>query len=246
MSMTKSVGIRNTKVSSDIPNDLAFFILLKLSIKSLKRFECVCKPWILLLKNPIFTRLFCDNFLYDNNCYYHDKSLFLHHITANNFDSEFVMYSHSGDRYENMIKLNWPNPFQEEDPGFDILGSGIINGIICLISYFHLSMKFVLWNPTTKEFKVIPNSPFDFVRDKLYFNEKGFGYDCIGDDYKVIREIAIDLESDYDTEIVSLGKISHNPFWEIYSLRSNSWKKLQFDICHEYINKGMCLDGVCH
>lgn len=39
------VGI---KVSIDIPNDLSFSILLKLSVKTLKHFECVCKSWTLL------------------------------------------------------------------------------------------------------------------------------------------------------------------------------------------------------
>ncbi|XP_058740893.1 putative F-box protein At3g16210 [Vicia villosa] len=249
VSMKKSAGVGNTKVSIDIPNDLAFSILSKMSIKSLKRFECVCKPWTLLLKNPIFTRLFYDNFLYNNDCYYHNRSLFLHHLIDINSETKFMLYSYSGERYESMTKLNWPNPFQEEDPDFDILGSGIINGVLCLISCSHPTLKFVLWNPTTQELKVIPNSPFDFVGDELDITAHGFGYDCVGDDYKVIREISLDLEyleSDYDIEIVSLGKISHNPFWEIYSLRSNSWKKLQYDIRHEYSSKGVCLDGVCH
>ncbi|XP_050913993.1 putative F-box protein At3g16210 [Lathyrus oleraceus] len=246
LSMKKSVGVKSKKVSTDIPNDLLFSILSKLSLKSLKRFECVCKPWTLLLKNPVFTRLLCDNFLHNFDSYYHDRSLFLSHLKTINFDTKFVLYSYSGERYENMTNLNWPNPFQEEDPNFDILGSGIINGVLCLISCSHQSIKFVLWNPTTEEFKVIPNSPFDFFGDRFEINERGFGYDCVGDDYKVIREITLDLESDYVTKIASLGKISHNPFWEIYSLRSNSWKKLKFDIHHEKINKGVCLDGVCH
>ncbi|CAK8540785.1 unnamed protein product [Lathyrus sativus] len=244
--MKKSAGVRNKKVNIDIPNDLVFTILSKLSIKPLKRFECVCKPWALLLTNSIFTRLFCDNFLYNNDCYYHDTSLFLHHVMLINFNLKLVLYSYSDESYENMTRLNWPNPFQEEDPEFDILGSGIISGVLCLISYCHPSVKFVLWNPATEEFKVIPNNPFDFIPSMKHdITEHGFSYDCVRDDYKVIR-LVCDIESDYDSEIVSSGKIYHNLFWEIYSLLSNSWKKLELYIHHEYINKRVCLDGMYH
>jgi molecular chaperone HtpG len=48
LEMEKSMGATNAKVSNHIPEDLAFSILSKLPLKSLKRFGCVRKSWTLL------------------------------------------------------------------------------------------------------------------------------------------------------------------------------------------------------
>jgi len=46
--MEKSVSAINVKVSNNISEDLAFSILSKLPLKSLKWFGCVQKSWALL------------------------------------------------------------------------------------------------------------------------------------------------------------------------------------------------------
>ncbi|MCH90504.1 F-box protein, partial [Trifolium medium] len=76
----------------------------------------------------------------------------------------------------------------------------------------------------------------------------GFGYDSINDDFKVIRQVMHKPNSDIDSDIddLPLEDISYNLFWEIYSLRSNSWKKLAFDVPHNYREEGVCHDEVCH
>ncbi|KAL6552946.1 hypothetical protein OROGR_006788 [Orobanche gracilis] len=49
----KSVAVTNDKVSNYIPEEIFFSILSKLSLKSLKRFECVQKSWSsIVLWNP--------------------------------------------------------------------------------------------------------------------------------------------------------------------------------------------------
>ena len=61
------------------------------------------------------------------------------------------------------------------------------------------------------------------------FEYHGFGYDCARDDYKVIRELIIfpsvitEDDSDYEEWHITES-------WEIYSLRSNCWRKLKSDI----------------
>ncbi|QCD92819.1 Histidine kinase-like ATPase [Vigna unguiculata] len=86
-----------------------------------------------------------------------------------------------------------------------------------------------LWNPSTNECKVTPPSP---VEDVPYYIDimvkyEGFGYDCARDDYKVIRYVCY-------FEVNNLEGIHHREwdfeyFWEIYSLRSNSWRKLNIE-----------------
>ncbi|XP_058766624.1 F-box/kelch-repeat protein At3g06240-like [Vicia villosa] len=237
------VGVK--KVSINIPNDLSFSILSKLSVKTLKRFECVCKSWTLLFQISYFMSLFCKN-LY-NHSYYDYTSLLLHlyHKTT----SSDVLYSLSDERFENKIKLDWPNPFQRDDLEFDILGSHSINGILCLISYSQIDTRLVLWNPATEEFKVVPTSfresvPYMDIEITRY----GFGYDSDRDDYKVIRQIMYNPNSDSESDIddLSLEDIYYQLFWEIYSLQSNTWKKLDSNIPHNYIDQVLCLSGMCH
>lgn len=238
-----AVGIK--KVSIDIPTDLSFSIISKLSVKTLKRFECVCKSWTVLFQNSYFMSLFCKN-LY-NHSYYDYTSLLLHlHHKTTSID---VLYSLSDEQFENNIKLNWPNPFQMDDLEFEILGSRSINGVLCLISYSQTSTRLVLWNPATQEFKVIPTSfresvPYMDIEITRY----GFGYDSVREDYKVIRQIMYNPNSDSESDIEDFPfeDIYYQLFWEIYSLQSNSWKKLDSDIPHNYIDQGLCIDGMCH
>ncbi|CAJ2669197.1 unnamed protein product [Trifolium pratense] len=237
------------KVSYDIPDDLAFSILSKLSLKSLNRFGCVRKSWTLLFRNPYFMSLFLKNLLCHNRSYYDDTSLLLLRNMNINDEDKCELYSLSGERFESKTKFDWPNPFQETDPEFYVVGSSSIHGVLCLICDSQPNNRVVLWNPTTKEIKVIPTSLSESVRYMdVEITRHGFAYDSINDDYKVIRQVLHDRNSDTDsdTDDLSLDNISHDLFWEIYSLRSNSWKKLNFDVPYDYRDEGVCLDGVCH
>ncbi|WVY96364.1 hypothetical protein V8G54_028515 [Vigna mungo] len=105
-----------------------------------------------------------------------------------------------------------------------------------------------LWNPATSEFKVIPPSPFVYVPDYMHvlITYHGFGYDCVRDNYKVIRKLAYIDDTDDDW-------LAHDLFtvrcvWEMYSLRSNSWTNLKFgggiptssDVNNKFYFEGMC------
>lgn len=72
------------------------------------------------------------------------------------------LFSLYGDRFENKVKINWPNQFSDENTDFDIcvLG-GSANGILCL-SLFDLHVQtIILWNPTTEKFKAIPTTTIE-------------------------------------------------------------------------------------
>jgi molecular chaperone HtpG len=159
------------------------------------------------------------SFLIKIHPYYDDTSLLFHETTLliDPYYDEGVkleLYSVSNKTFENNVKLDWPNPLPRYDFGFNILGSGSVHGTLCLICKFKANI--VLWNPSTKEFKLLPPSPFDSVPDtKIYHFHIEFGYDHIKCDYKVIRHIGI-----YDLPIMS--KEDKSTIWEIYSLRSNS------------------------
>lgn len=258
--MEKYFTATGEKVRNYIHDELAFSILSKLPLKCLKRFRCVRKSWTLLFENHHFMSTFCKNLISNHHYYYGDVSLLLQ-------IGDRDLLSLSSDRYENMVKLDWPNPFQEEDPWFCILDSGSITGILCLYNRNNRNNeRTVFWNPATKEFKVIPPSPLEAVPTYQGFGTvlHGFGYDHARDDYKLIRYLYYFLPSSRDFEDLGIslqdvpwGDISNDSFWEIYSLRSNSWKKLDINM---YLGDIRCsfsgfdcvksqrlyLDGRCH
>lgn len=278
-----------------IPNDLSLSILSKLPLKSLKRFGCVQKSWAILLENPNFMSMYRKNFLSDDHSYYDGTSILLHQTTSGgcgscNVEDNYALYSFSGKRFENIVKLDWPDPFPEGDHGFNIWGSGCSNGILLLVC--RSQENIVLWNLATKEFKVIPQSPLDSVPYwEAVSDAHRFGYDPIRDDYKVIRHIRFFPTTNRDSDgmlweevvdgnrfgyefiradykvirrvqftsrnncyldmipwgyVVEKEFVSYDSLWEIYSLRSNSWKKLDIDMPLSYDDQEVYIDGMCH
>jgi hypothetical protein len=133
------------------------------------------------------------------------------------------------------------------------LGSASVNGTICLyesLSAFHSTTT--LWNPATGEFKLIPPSFQPYSNIKFNLLPEGFGYDSVKEDYKVIHNVKdptdykdewiylpnksdpfwetdvheLDLNDNFWKEGEFIVDSTIDPFWEIYSLKSNSWRKL--------------------
>ncbi|XP_058782099.1 F-box/kelch-repeat protein At3g06240-like [Vicia villosa] len=255
---TTTTSEKKVSSSNFINDDLSFNILSKLPLKSLKRFGCVSKSWSLLFENHYFMTIFRSNFISNHQSLYNDTSLLLRvtgrefHILSDNDDFEF----------ENTVDL--PNPFQEEDPFFKILDSGSITGILCL--YRDQEVPIVFWNPSIQQFKVIPPSPGESVpRYQMFLSIiNGFGYDHVSDDYKLIKHIYYFRPSHRDCEDLGLhdvpreGVLDGKSLWEIYSLRNNSWKKLDdMNVCFEGVSYNcsahnniygqlLYLDGTCH
>jgi len=112
-------------------------------------------------------------------------------------------------------------PPQFEDTFLLIVLGSSVNGIIYL--YDHLDhSNLALWNPATGENKVIPPRLSEclpnFVVD---FHLRTFGYDHVTDDYKVIQHVSFRpiLNGYFREEDLPM---TPDPFWEIYSVRSNS------------------------
>lgn len=123
---------------------------------------------------------------------------------------------------EAIVDLGYPG--REPNDGVEIVGS--CNGLICLL---YVPDCFILWNPTIKESKELPISPFSPSYDDLCF--KGFGYNSSIDDYKVVNA-------------------NPNQFGvEIFSLEANSWRKIE-DLKSSFVieegDEGSCLNGALH
>lgn len=268
---------------SHIHDDIAFSILSKLPFKSLTRFTCAKKSWSLLFQNPNFMNTLRKN--HENKA--ETRLLIKEHLPG--FTIQQSLSILSGERFEIRANLEWPLPLQQQGENANananakpfhfthpiiILGSASVNGTLCL----YQGLTTVLWNPSTSEFKIIP--PSFKPKEKIEFTlpPHGFGYDCVTDDYKVIRKVRypfqfegddwvclpdkddpfwetgvhhLDLIHDFWEEKGLIVKLyDYDPCWEIYSLRSDSWRKLDgFDDMPDYfpgITSMVNFNGFCH
>lgn len=114
------------------------------------------------------------------------------------------------------------------DPCYGIVNVGTCNGLICI--QFNKG-EYVLWNPCTGDYNVLPK-PLVSCYPRFY----GFGYDKTTDDYKVVKG------SHFETDGTSWEK----PMIQVFSLKSGSWKTYPGpdNVCMR--GQGALVDGVLH
>ncbi|CAK8560406.1 unnamed protein product [Lathyrus sativus] len=268
MQLMESMDLPKKEVSNYIPNDISFDILSKLPMKSLKRFSCVCKFWSNLFEKPQFMDIYRIS-LFASKYEDHHNSCFLLKQSLDLSEDNILLLS--GETFENKVKLDWPPPFKEYRKRFYIVGS-IVNGILCLCrgngrgDTNYINQEVVLWNPSTEDFKVIPSGSFNhailkaFPPDTIFedlplmftfVNIYGFCYDPVADDYKLIRNFYFIDSKKFELD---LNICPHDEtLWQIYSLKSNSWRDIQVKMPNHYYNdewkqngNGIYFHGMCH
>ncbi|TYH00495.1 hypothetical protein ES288_A10G281800v1 [Gossypium darwinii] len=200
----------------ELPEALVMEILSKLPVKSLTRFNCVCKYWCSSFQTPHFIS---NN--YHNNLENDNLNLLLSRRDGNTFQLYFSQLSNEKDQ-NHIVKQNIHLPFFKNDvPSV----YGACHGLLCLLD--PSKDKAAIWNPSTREFKILPPfsiqrppyfSPFEetyLTLDDVYFDHAAFGFDSKTDDYKVIRFVLL-------TFVNSEEEYPHPHFMyqvELYSLR---------------------------
>ncbi|KAL5062195.1 hypothetical protein RYX36_023932 [Vicia faba] len=238
----------NGKLINHIHEDVAFSILSKLPLKSLWRFACVCKSWSFLFENSHFMDMVRNNFLASHS-EYNDTCHVLRYFLPTDMYDRF-WYLCYGKGFETKVELDLPSFCKDSGHDYLILGSSI-NGLLCL---YDIVGKIVLWNPDSDKSEVIPLSlvesslPYNEIKECVNFTPCGFGYDHVGNDYKVIRHVT--YLSKYFTHF-KIDRQRSNYSWEIYSLRNNSWRNLEIDAPVRDISVSrtcseVYLNGVCH
>ncbi|KAE7995675.1 hypothetical protein FH972_000446 [Carpinus fangiana] len=138
-------------MANELPEDLVTLILLWLPVVSLLRFKCVCKSWYALITQQNFVR---KHLLHNKNSNTH---LLLN--TFNKTMEDYVVYMISYEELQISLTQPLPPPFFGNGEKFCISVVGSCNGLVCLHEKrFHNTLKVVIWNPTTKETKVVPKS----------------------------------------------------------------------------------------
>ncbi|RDX92868.1 F-box/kelch-repeat protein, partial [Mucuna pruriens] len=223
------MGVRRRKKTVLLPRELIIKILLRLPVKSLVRFKCVCKWWLSLISDPHFTishfELAAER----------SHRLVLLEPSAGEFLS--IDFNASLHDYSASASLNL-NFLPPESYYIQILGS--CRGFLLL----ELNDTLCVWNPSTGVHKQVPLSPIASHLDAIYFTFLyGFGYDPSTDDYLVLQA-SYDPSTD-DHLVLDPTRV------EFFSLRANAWKEIQgmhlsYMNCCDDIKLGLFFKGAIH
>ncbi|PHT68153.1 hypothetical protein T459_27640 [Capsicum annuum] len=243
--------INNSQLSPTLPLELVTEILSRLPIKTLLKFKCVSKSWLALISSPEFVKfhlsLNTNNKEYTHHkflmncrpsynfkdCSY--KVLMNYHPTYNFKDCSLSsLYNESSTEAK---ELDYPmksySMHRRVPYGDSIVGSA--NGLICLVIG---KTKFFLWNPSIRKYQQLPDPKtsvrcfprraygfgYDEFHDYTPRGPYGFGYDEFHDDYKVVCFSNDVLHDDGSCELEV----------KIYSLKSDSWRRVDDCPCPEY------------
>ncbi|KAK4271139.1 hypothetical protein QN277_019876 [Acacia crassicarpa] len=190
-----------------LPQEIIRDILTRLPVKSLIRFQCVCRHWRDLFKDPSFIA----DHLHNSN---HQNPYILCQLTPWH-DYRWNMHFLGSDMQ--VWRFQMPPLIEHLNRG-KIVGSS--NGLLCVKTY-RLQHSFLLWNPAIKEVKLVPEIDFcrKFYRRGTY--SIGFGFCPSLNDYKIV---------------ITFVKNDYFEMFKVYSLRSNSWKEVKYglDACKIY------------
>nr|XP_027118306.1 F-box/kelch-repeat protein At3g23880-like [Coffea arabica] len=169
--------IRKTeeKARTKLPLVLCEKILLRLDVKALSRFKCVCNGWHDLISSSRFIRRHLDLSIADPEQNHHRVFLIFPLTTI---DYRYFGF-HVERKYCNKI-IDKPLRYPREMSPFYLEIIGSCDGLICLLSGVK-DKSIIIWNPSSQE---LVTSPLPFSHADLGFY--WFGGDCMSDGYKLL------------------------------------------------------------
>ncbi|KAI9084708.1 hypothetical protein K1719_033352 [Acacia pycnantha] len=177
-----------------LPHEIIRNILKRLPVKSLIRFQCVCKDWKNLMQNPSFIADHLQQSTHQN------PSLLLEY---NGIVSPLL---------SRLILLDCGLQVREvqNSPSNNSLRNahivGSCNGLLCLeiFPFKQSTYSLILWNPATTAVRHVLRTRSDF----FHFNDcvTGFGFSPIVNDYKIVRTYAESYDVVIQVEVFSLNR----------------------------------------
>ncbi|XP_073311677.1 F-box/kelch-repeat protein At3g06240-like [Primulina huaijiensis] len=233
-------------VDPPLPTDMLIEVLIRLQVKSILKFRCVCKTWCDLIRSPVFIQghqkrerkqkvLLVKRYLPSQNgdeevfSFSHNSTvpglrmrILSHSLPPRNGEGETFSF-HDPDFPEVLVSPNLPIPILNDlnIPWYrrsDIPIHGPCNGLVCIA----FEKTVFLCNPALREFKLLPPPRFPvgyIVRPFKY----GFGFDPLTGAYKVIH-ISDMRKEHYEEFWYNLGMISIRI--DMYNSATDSWKQI--------------------
>ncbi|PKI68191.1 hypothetical protein CRG98_011390 [Punica granatum] len=230
----------------EIDEDILVDILSRLPARPLGQLKSTNKRWYRLISDPYFVKLHLERSKKDTTGA-RQKVL----KVSNRFcwkqqgiDTEFVGFKLFESGGQEMAipyhrdPITWP--FQ---PLKSVKIGGSCDGLICLVIHSGHRPTIRLWNPTTSEYRELPNvchrrepNP---VHEYWHSSIFGLGYDSGADDYKVISDVSVFRRHDNALQETLV---------DVFSLRTSTWKRIHDRPkgCHLSPRGSFYLNGAVH
>ncbi|KAJ6304504.1 hypothetical protein OIU77_018213 [Salix suchowensis] len=196
---------------SKIPLEIITEIFQQLPVRSLLRFRSLSKPICSLIDDPDFIKLHLNHSITTKS----NLSVIL---------KEWELYTVDFDTLSAAVEVKH-HPLYAAG-GTEVIGS--VNGLVFLR---HSERNLAVYNLSTRELKkcfVVEIKPprRDWIAGYVYY---GFGYDSVGDDYKVVRMAQFIREDDGGVggDGDGVGGLDCEYDVKVYSLKNDKWKKIE-------------------
>ncbi|XP_008224443.1 PREDICTED: F-box protein CPR30-like [Prunus mume] len=192
----------------NIPRELIWDILLRLQPKDLIRYRCVSKAWYAFIHNQDFIKPHLKRSIKTNST----RTILLHttpsHFLSLPFDNDEKLGTAT------VVRFSIPSKDPVRETTVTV---GYANGLVCIRNCIDGDISYVtLWNPSIPKLKKIPIRTHEPRAQPSPNPERldiyGFGYDSTNDDYKLVGIIRKPAD-EYEVSV--------------YSLKANSWKRIQ-------------------
>lgn len=229
--MRKTGMSRNSQRATsfdDLPHELAFYIFVRVPVKTLIRSSAVSKTWYSLVKSPDFV-----------------SAHITRSISSCNKDAVLIIPFNISDqqKYCSLISADtgllfdkYEIPFTTMTHSLKLVGS--VHGLVCFTDDYisrpydddyrftfpevfrqpdHQNL--FMWNPSVRKYKCIVSSCFKkrYAYQVRYCCALGFGFHEPSNDYRVVRIMYFN-----DHRGNQFGKLT--PRVEVFSLRMNKWR----------------------
>ncbi|KAA8526247.1 hypothetical protein F0562_008550 [Nyssa sinensis] len=211
-------------MSDYFPREILVDILVRLPVKSLLRFRCVCKSWCSLIESPIFLATHLNQSI--NNTH-----LLIRYFSVNH-KKELYSLRFDNETLNECVELKCP--FKSRSGNFlRVVGS--CNGLICLSDdHFGYTYTLIVWNPAIQRCVALPKPRVCFDVCGPYMFALGFGFDPKTNDYKVVRMVypqnkmgSWDASAGPEALLFGgQGGYVASPEVEVFSLSTGSWKTI--------------------
>ncbi|KAG8363910.1 hypothetical protein BUALT_Bualt19G0071600 [Buddleja alternifolia] len=200
-----------------LPFNLITTILLMLPVKTLVKFQGVCRAWRDLIRDPIFIKT--DHF---QNWASKGNNYLLCVPLEPTPGRVFRLLSDK--TFERALDIQIP--FEPVSMSLIVIGS--CNGLLCITDLDNYGTIIYLYNPSIRKYRTINSPIVDIfgISNRRYINiALEFAYHDQANDYKIVRIVSRggDVDVDGDKVNVSFSKI------EVYSMITNSWKDIDVD-----------------
>ncbi|XP_028752150.1 putative F-box protein At3g10430 [Neltuma alba] len=202
-----------------LPSEIVINILKRLPVKSIVRFQSVCKNWKNLFKTPHFIAEHARHSSHEN------PLLLLHEkdFVSNGKPPSLRLLNYN---METIEVLSIPS-IDCLKHGWKIIGS--CNGLLCAgvdLDPDGSPRSLCLWNPVIREVREIPLTTT--TKDYWGLCEFGFGFSSNFNDYKIVKFYIPELRKKKKKRQPYNADLLEHHRSEVYSLSTGLWKKLEF------------------